>query len=86
MQHVGATLLHAFGHHVAQCCVRLANPAQHVAIDQTKPWLNGYLEYSTILEPRHLELVYELGQYSPQIFIQGKCGVRHSRPSLFWCN
>ena len=39
MQHVGATscnivarnILRAFGHHVAQCCVRLANPAQHVA-------------------------------------------------------
>ena len=39
MQHVGATscnnvarmMLRAFGHHVAQCCVRLANPAQRVA-------------------------------------------------------
>ena len=24
-------VLRAFGHHVAQCCIRLANPAQHVA-------------------------------------------------------
>ena len=23
--------MHAFGHHVAQCCVRLDNPAQHLA-------------------------------------------------------
>ena len=38
-QHVGATAcnivarntLHAFGNHVAQCCIRLANPAQRVA-------------------------------------------------------
>ena len=42
MQHVGATscnivarnMLRAFGHHVAQCCVRLANPAQHDMIQQ----------------------------------------------------
>ena len=31
VQHFARNVLRAFGHHVAQCCVRLSNPAQHVA-------------------------------------------------------
>ena len=94
VQHVGVAcnMLWAFGHQVAQCCVRLANPVRHVATWSNNVVCNmlhlfglGFI-YTNTCEwcPGLTVVLYCVSSQATNQIVHTYPGVRHIEVGLDW--